>query len=384
MKFFNNLFSLIKEGKDFGSIGIAEVIGAIISSGFWFYLASIIEPSEYGEIHFILSIGVIASTLSILGNQNSITVLVAKGKEIQSTISFISLSLSLITSTIIILIFNKFDFGVIIIAYVINTIAIGELIGKKQFMNYSKYLILQKVLTLIIGLGFLHFFGSEGIIYGLSLTYSLYLIIIVRIFKNIPINFKLIKQKFNFLVSGYGLNLVTVLEGQIDKIIILPVLGGVILGNYSLALQMISIFTIIMSVMSKILLSRESTGEDNKSLIKKFLIFSGFLTALVFMFSPIITSIFFSKYEELQNTIQVMGLSIIIYAINVVIMSKLLAREKSFQILFSGIISLIISIVGVFTLGIIFGTFGMGITYVISLIAQCIFLLICFKGVNNE
>ena len=38
------------------SVGFADVLGAGIASVFWLYIASVIEPGEFGEIHYFLAI----------------------------------------------------------------------------------------------------------------------------------------------------------------------------------------------------------------------------------------------------------------------------------------------------------------------------------------
>ena len=45
--------------KDIISIGSADIVGLGISAVFWFYLATPIIPSEYGEIHYFIGIATI-------------------------------------------------------------------------------------------------------------------------------------------------------------------------------------------------------------------------------------------------------------------------------------------------------------------------------------
>ena len=43
--------------KDLGFVGLADIGGRAISAVFWFYLASLINPNEYGRLSYYLSIG---------------------------------------------------------------------------------------------------------------------------------------------------------------------------------------------------------------------------------------------------------------------------------------------------------------------------------------
>jgi len=60
------------------SIGVADIVGTSISATFWFFLASFIEPDEFGEIFYFLGIAAIVSYIALIGTQNTIIVYVAK------------------------------------------------------------------------------------------------------------------------------------------------------------------------------------------------------------------------------------------------------------------------------------------------------------------
>ena len=63
----------IKKIKDISAIGGADVFGTAMSAVFWFYLASQIEPSSYGEIHWFLGIAGIFSTIALFGTVNTVS-----------------------------------------------------------------------------------------------------------------------------------------------------------------------------------------------------------------------------------------------------------------------------------------------------------------------
>ena len=73
-----NYWNLIKEKllneKGVLSIGFSDIIGAGISAGFWFYVASVITPENYGEIHYFLGIAGLVQIVSMIGNSHSLTV----------------------------------------------------------------------------------------------------------------------------------------------------------------------------------------------------------------------------------------------------------------------------------------------------------------------
>ena len=60
------IMGLIKSLKGISLIGIGDITANGISAIFWFYLATLILPSEYGQIHYFISIAAIASTFSLI------------------------------------------------------------------------------------------------------------------------------------------------------------------------------------------------------------------------------------------------------------------------------------------------------------------------------
>ncbi len=384
MNFWNNLRQKLEEVRGLGLIGFGDITGMIISSIFWFYLASVIEPHEYGDIHFFLSMATIGSSIALFGTQDSITVLTAKGHKIQSGLNIISLGISSITSLCLIIFFQRIDVGIIAIAFVINTLSIGDLLGKKQFFKYSQYNILQKILTLVLGIGFFYAFGPSGIIYALAISYAGYLIRIIKTFQEIPINFKLIKEKSNFLSHNYIMYLAGSFGSQLDKIIVVPLLGSAVLGNYSLALQVITVFTMFTTILFKFLLTQESSGIQNRSLIQIVIIISAIISVLGVFLSPLVIPNFFPKYVDAGVAIQIMSLSIIPTTITTICTSRLLSKEKSKLVLIGNIIGLIIIILGILILGSMYGTMGIAMSFVLASILKSLYFGLTVKNYQRS
>ncbi len=371
----------IKKIKDIGVIGGGDLLGSGLSAIFWFYLASQIEPEQYGEIHWFIGIAGIFSSIAMFGTVNTITVYTAKNIKIQSSLYTISLLGSFVLSLIVILIFPSFytvDVGIILVAYVINTLAIGDLLGRKQYSTYSKYILTQKGLTLGLGLLFYLLFGYEAIIFALSISYVFFIKRIYLVFKEMKINFKLVKEKIGFISNNYFTFLLSgaVGGGQIDKIIIAPLLGFAILGNYNLALQVINIMMVLPSIFYKYLLPEESTGNKNKQIKIFIIIFAIGISLLGIFIAPILIGSFFPKFIEAIDAIKIMSLVVMPGSIALILESQLLGNEKSRNVMIGTSISLIILTSGMILLGSWFGIIGAAWSLVMSSSAKCIFYII--------
>ena len=359
-------FSKIKE---LTTLGSGEIFGSVLSAIFWFYLASQIEPSEYGEIHWILGIAGIFSYVALVGTLNTLTVFTAKNVQIQSTLYFISLIFSLVLSFVIIIFFPGFfliDSGILLFAYVINTLALGDILGRKDYLGYSKYILIQKGLTLGIGLTFFYIFGYESIIFALALSYIVYSKRIITVFKTIKINFNLFKNNVKFIFDNYIIFLVYSLEEQIDKIIIMPLFGSVILGNFSLGVQAISVLLIFSMIFYKFILPQDSTGSDLKKLKIYVILISIGISLFGVIAGPILIEEFFPKYVEIKGAIQIMSLDAIPATIVLILQSKFLGDQKSRIVLYGTILSVSILVVSMITLGTSNGIIGLAWSVIIA------------------
>ena len=372
----------IKIIRDISAIGGADIFGSVMSAVFWFYLASQIEPNSYGEIHWFLGIAGLFSGIALFGTANTLTVYTAKKTQIQSTLNFISLSASVILSFIVIVLFPSFytiDIGIILIAYVINTLAIGDLLGRKHYSNYSKYTLVQKGLTLGLGFSFFYFFGYESIIFALAISYVLHFKRIFSIFKEMKINFNLIKPRIGFIGNNYFMSMLTIASGQVDKIVVAPLLGFAILGNYSLSVQVISVMLILPNVFQKYLLPQESTGVKNKKPKIIVIVFSVFITILGIFVAPILINELFPKFSEAVDAIRIMSLVIIPTTISLILESEFLGNEKSRVVLIGTAILVTSLIIGMLVLGSLMGIEGVAYSLVIAHTSKLGFYLIAKK-----
>ena len=362
---------LFKKIKDITILGSGDILGSGLSAIFWFYLASQIEPENYGEIHWFLGIAGIFSAISLFSTVNTITVYTAKKIQINSTLNLISLLSSVLFSFIVIAIFPSFysiDIGIILIAYVINHLAIGDLLGKKEFSSHSKYTLVQKGSTLALGVLLFHIFGYEAIIFALACSYIFYIKRIYSVFKEMKINFNLVKQRKGFIINNYFTFLLTgaVGSGQIDKIIVAPLLGFAILGNYNLALQIINLMMIIPTIFYKYLLPHESTGIKNKQIKIIVIVFSILISILGIFIAPILIEEFFPKFSDAINAIKIMSIVIIPSTLSLILESEFLGKEKSRIVIIGSSIFVSSQVISMIILGSLYGIDGVAYSLIIA------------------
>ena len=358
------------------SIGFADIVGSAISGLFWLYIASQLNPDIYGEIIYFISIAGLAQMVSLLGSSNALTVYTAKNVKIQSTLFLISILAAVISLAIITIFYNRIDAGLLAVGFVLFSLVNSVMLGKKLFVKYAKLILSQKILTLVLGLGLYFVFDVYGIIYGLALSYIPHLIIFVKEFSRTKIDFALLKPRKGFIINNYVMSLTAGLGGTVDKLIIAPVLGLTLLGNYSLAFQMFTIMMMFSAVLYKYLLPLDASGESNKKIRQIALVISIIITILGVTILPDVIDWLFPKYVDAIDAIQIMSLGVVPGTISILYSSKFLGMEKSKFVMITKLVSLGVLIGGFLYFGPIYGIIGLAWIIVTILIWESIFLFI--------
>lgn len=366
--------------KSVGMIGIADILGAGISSACWFYLASVIEPDEYGKITFLFSIALLASVVSLFGSNRSLIVYPAKGIEIQTAMYVITLSLGVLLAIATYFFVSDVGTSFITIGLILMGLITAELVGRKLYIRYTKYLILQRALMLSITILGYNLFGFEAIIPAIAISYTPYIIEIIRGFKKFKINFRLIRENIVFIKNNYFESLSGVIGSTMDKLIVGQFFGFAILGNYALGFQFATLLGIIPTAVAKYLISEESSGSKNTQLKKYMIIFSIIIAVLAFLVGPQVISYIFPKFSAVENIIRIMCWTVIPNTINTSIFwPRFLSMERGRIILFGSVSWTCTLLIGVIVLGNYFQSEGISLSFLLASIASTIFYTIIYK-----
>ena len=384
MNFWDALKLKLTIIKDLGYVGSASIIGTGISAFFWLYLANLLGAEDYGEIQYYLAIAGVVYLVSSFGSPNTITVYAAKNIKVNSTLLLISLVGGFIAFLVLLGVFQRLDIGLIILGYIIFDFTINYLLGKKLYSKYSKYFLIQKILMLVFGFGFYHVVGLDGIIYGLAASYIPFTIIVYKICRESEINFSLLKTRSGFITNNYLESSIGGLRGEVDKLIIAPMLGFAILGNYALAFQFYAVLMIFSGVVFKYLLPQDSTGIPNTKL-KNYTIFISIGIAVLGMtLAPLIISQLFPQYEDAIIAVQILSISVVPATIGYIYVSEFLGLEKSRYVLIGRITALSTLVLGMIILPTYFGIVGAASAFVLSSCAQTSFLILAKKKLGAK
>ena len=361
--------------RDLSAIGFANFIGGGISAIFWIYLAALLGEENYGEVSYLIAIAAIASVFPMLGGVNTVTVYAAKKVNILPAISVLSISSSIVTSVILLILFENPGLSVYVIGYVIFNISLAEMLGRKQYKNYSKGFIIQKLLLVLFSIPLYYIMGPNGVVLGFALSFLPFSYQIAKRFRELGLDLSVLKPRLGFMMNNLGIDVSQAFSHNIDKIMIAPLMGFALLGNYHLGIQFLALLSILPTIVITYTLPQDASGTPRTKLKQITIAISIGLALLGIILSPILIPFFFPHYEEAVTIIQIMSVAIIPRTVSLMMHSKFLGREKSRFVIMGAVTFLIIQIPGILILGDIFNVSGVAASLVLAETAQAGFLL---------
>jgi len=357
----NKLFAI----KGLALIGSADIIGGAISATFWLIIASMLLVEEYGEISYFIAIASLG-ICCVVGSPETLMVFSTKNQKIIPTLLLLTLIFAVAASLIAFIIVQRFEIIFLIFSFIVLEVAITLLVGKKLYTKYSKFLLTQKIVQFIVGISLCSLLGINGVLIGITVANFSLIPIFYKELRCYKIDFSLLKPKKEFIVNTHLIYIISVFRRDIDKIIVVPILGFTVLGNFALTLQFFAIMMIISSISYKYLLPKDVSGEKNIKL-KKFLILISIIIAFSgFFFSPFFIENFFTKFSESIIPIQIASFAVIPTTISVILFSKILALEKSRFLIVSNSVQLCVILIATIFLGIHYGIIGVTIAFILG------------------
>jgi len=371
--------------KSVTTIGSSNIIGSAITSIFWISIASIIGADSYGELGYFLSIIGISSVIAMVGGGYTMQVYTAKKIKIGSSLYFIGIIASTVAGIILFLIFENFGISISVVGIVVFNFILFEILGKKLYKKYFKIFVAQKILFVILSFAFYFVFGTiEGILVGYGVSMLLFSQIIYKSFKNNKVNFTIIRERVKFLSHIYLADLSATARNHIDKLIIAPLLGFSLLGNYFLGLQVLALMLIIPNIVFKYTLPEDSSGKSTGK-IKILTIAISFFVVLAGIFlAPLVIPIVLPEYAAAVDLIPILSLVLIPRTISILLVSSFLGQENSKYVVIGNVITFSVLVISIFSLAELFGINGVAFAYIIGFSSNTVYLVIKYFQIRNK
>ena len=370
--------------RSIGIIGSSNIIGSAITAVFWILIAGLIGPDSYGELSYFLAIIGISSVIATIGGGYTMQVYTAKGVKIAPSLYFLGIIASTITAIVLFVIFENFGVSISVIGIVAFNFILFEILGKKLYKKYFKIFVVHKILFVILAFTLYSAFGPEGILIGYGVSMLLFSQIIYKSFKNNKVNFSIIRERKKFLFHNWIADLSATARNHIDKLIIAPLLGFSVLGNYFVGMQILGLMLIIPGIVFKYTLHEDSIGESTGKIKILTIVVSFFIMLLGIFVAPLVIPIVLPAYATAVDLIPILSLVVIPRTISTMIMSSFLGQENSKYVVIANIITFCVLVISIFPLSELFEVTGIAIAYVIGFSSSAVYLIIKYFQLKNK
>lgn len=352
---------------NFGSTGLAAI--------FWFIMAILVDPSDYGLLNYYIALMIIISTICVFGLNKTIITYFPKEKNLELFQDSISLILLIeLPLLLLFLCFEMLIFGLLIISHSLFLMLLAIKLGAQKYHHYMLIMIFEKLIQIPCAIFFFSILGLTGIFIGYIIAFSVTGFGALRWFRIPSLSFNQIRRKIHFIVNSFGVDITTISMNYLDKIIIGIFFGMVTLGYYSFAYQIYTALMIIPVSLSNYLLPEKSSGSNTRNVELFGIIISIVGVILIVILSPSLISIFFPRFIESIILTRILSCALIAATFANIFIADLYAKGKANIILRTYLISLSISITFLVILGKLLGAIGLVISIIISQIALVIAL----------
>jgi O-antigen/teichoic acid export membrane protein len=366
-------------------IALGNVLGAALTGFFWLLLASIQNAEDYGKVNFEVAIASLATFSALLGLNTTVTTYAAKGS---SRIAVQANQLVLISggiaAAVISSLFVDWLLGLFVIGMIFWMMSSYELLGRKMYKQYAFVIIGARASQLIMSIAFYYLFGEWGIIAGFAVSYLLFSYQYFLSIKKFDFSlFDEIKSKAKFIGHAYSFNMSNAFFMYFDKLLIAPLFGYFVLGNYQLGLQFLLFVGMVPISFYQYFLPEEASnstsGKTRKWLGMVGLFVSVLLATLLFFASPWIIGRFFPNFTGSLDAIRIMGLGVIPMMVVWILNSRFFSQSSTRYVVVGSGIYLLFQITLVVLLGTRMGVAGLAVATVLALSAQAAFLYVASR-----
>ena len=367
---------LTNSAKHFTFISVGRIVGAGLHGIFYLLFASVLNPTLYGELIFLIALAETFSIVSRFGLNHTITIFQAKNDNLMvQQVNLIAFLFTSIAAVILIPI-NLFV-AILTLSMSFFVMAQHNLLGKRKFKKFMFISLLQGSLVLTITIFMYFLLDINGILIGMLISNFLCSLAYWRSLSRITLSFNKIKENLKVLIHNFGVDLSTNLSRRIDKLLIVPILGFTTVGIFQFNTQILFGLELIPLALHSFLLAEESSGVKHKKLIYLIILLSIGITISLLIFAPLFVNQFFPDYSSGIFSLQILSLALVPLTISAVYSAKL-QSIKSTKVGFGAIIRIGSLILFIPTLGYWLEMVGLSIAILISAISHVIFLVIIY------
>jgi len=363
--------------QNFFYVVLGRTLSVAVSAIFFLIFATILEPTEFGEMGYLIALAGMFSVIARFGLPQTVVVYLAKQDKLLSHQINLLAVITMSAATIILLFINAFA-ALLCLGASFFVLYQCNLIGEKKYQRYLKNSILRNALTLIIPFPLYFVLDITGILLGMALGNIISSVWLAKSLSLKVKSFGLIKTHYKVIINNFAIDASTNLVRSVDRFFVGIVFGFLFTGIYIFNMQILFGLGILPQVLYLFLLSEVSSGKTHKKISYFVILASVLITIATIIFSPQIIELIFPKYSEGIFALQILVISLMPISISLILTAKMQATEST-KVGYSAIVSIGSLLILLGFLGNEYGLVGLSVAVVISSILNVIFLYFLYR-----
>ena len=362
------------------------LMGNLFSTGlatiFWFSMANLLTPSSYGTVNFVLSAATMGAIVATAGLSTTLmtylpkehnTLLVREANSVTFLLSLAVAAFFIIQKMLLA--------SLLLICEVSFAMHLSKVLGERDYRHYAHLVVGSRITQISVSILFFFLVGTTGIIVGYTLPLFAFSF---PYFKHLKPNVRLreIRSKFSFAMESYGTHLVTGFQNYLDKVVVGLFFGFATLGFYNLAYQIFLVMSVLPGSVFQYLLPQKATGSSLREIETLAIFFSVCIAFVFFLITPTLFSLVFPKFFDAIPLVRLSCFAVVPATAANIQRASLFGQEKSKLPLIAGFLATVFMFVALISLGLLYGTVGLGVAIVISQTALLISLILLGKVIR--
>lgn len=366
-----------KAFKNFSYLTIGNVTSSAMTAIFFLIFAALLEPTDYGELGYLIALAGTFSALSRFGLTQSVMVYRAK-LEIQLSNQVTLLAIITTSVASIILIFINVFSAFLCLTASLFMLYQSNILGERRYKWFFKNSVLRNILTFLTCFPLYFVLDIPGILLGLAFSNIVSSIWLIKYVDLKEKSLRLIKNNYKILINNFGVDISFNLGVIIDRLLVATVFGFAFAGLYIFNMHILLVLQLLPGILYVFLISEEASGKKHPKINYLVVLISILAALAVIIFSPTIIEQLFPNYSDGIPGLQILVISIIPTSISLIMTAKMQA-QKSARVGYSAIVNIGSLLILLVLLGNEYGLIGVSLAVLTSAILNTIFLFFLYR-----
>ena len=357
------------------TVGASNITASAASSLFWLFMAGVLGEEGYGEFSYFMAIAQIAAMISAFGVEKTVVVHRAKEGGTEPAFFYFGIASASAVSAASFLVTQNAAIAAFVVGHVLFSVMSSEFLGGRSFGRVAALQLSARFAQIPMSVGFYYWLGIDGLILGYALAHMVALPPFLRAMLSGRPRGRVLRERLGFMVHGLALSGSRRLSLSLDKLIIVPLYGFLLLGNYQLGVQIFIMLSLIPTSVFHFTLPHDARGDPHTRLKILTVLASGAACAASVALAPAVLPALFPDFGDTVEVVQILSIAVIPMSVEMMYSSKFFGTEQTRRILVGAVVFLSVQVAVIAALGGVLGAAGLGYAFLLGYVAKAAYFV---------